>query len=196
MWLSYNVHRVSVRLPVPLAKGILPMEKVTFTIVSAEQDYSAMMKYNMFQKKKILPVTVGGISLLSIVALLGSYLHIFPIPRFLYIMSLIWLLLVFILVLSIKKSLKNTSKASSSLVGRAMEFEVDETGILERDAETESEIKFTWAEGIFEVNEIKDYIFIYVSRNQAFIIPKNQLERETLDNFKTMLKLYGPSVTK
>ncbi|MBQ4505267.1 MAG: YcxB family protein [Firmicutes bacterium] len=172
------------------------MEKVTFTIVSAEQDYSAMMKYNMFQKKKILPVTVGGISLLSIVALLGSYLHIFPIPRFLYIMSLIWLLLVFILVLSIKKSLKNTSKASSSLVGRAMEFEVDETGILERDAETESEIKFTWAEGIFEVNEIKDYIFIYVSRNQAFIIPKNQLERETLDNFKTMLKLYGPSVTK
>ena len=43
--------------PAPLAKGILPMEKVTFKIVSAEQDYSALMKYNMFQKKKALPLT-------------------------------------------------------------------------------------------------------------------------------------------
>ena len=71
-----------------------------------------------------------------------------------------------------------------------------ETGILERDAETESEIKFTWADGIYEVNEIKKYIFIYVSRNQAFIIPKDQLDPETLDKFKNMLKLYGPASTK
>ncbi|MBR4074005.1 MAG: hypothetical protein IKK22_01150, partial [Firmicutes bacterium] len=91
------------------------MEKVTFTIVSAEQDYSAMMKYNMFQKNKKLPAIVGGISFLSVVSLVGSYLHIFPIPRFLYIMSLIWLLMVFILALNIKKTMKNTAKASSTL---------------------------------------------------------------------------------
>ena len=171
------------------------MEKVTFKIVSAEQDYSALMKYNMFQKKKILPMTVGGISLLSIVALLGSYLHIFPIPRFLYIMSLIWLFLVFILVMNIRKQLKNTGKAAASLVGRIMEFEVDETGILERDAETEAEIHLPW-EHIHEVDEIKDYIFIYVTRNQCFIIPKAQLGEQTTEEFKSVLKKFGPAPVK
>lgn len=171
------------------------MEKVTFKIVSAEQDYSALMKYNMFQKKKILPMTVGGISLLSIVALLGSYLHIFPIPRFLYIMSLIWLVLVAILVLNIKRQLKNTGKAAATLVGRIMEFEVDETGILERDAETEAEIHLPW-EHIHEVDEIKDYLFIYVSRNQCFIIPKAQLGEEKTEEFKSVLKKFGPAPVK
>ena len=171
------------------------MEKVTFKIVSAEQDYSALMKYNMFQKKKILPMTVGGISLLSIVALLGSYLHIFPIPRFLYIMSLIWLVLVAVLVLNIKRQLKNTGKAAATLVGRIMEFEVDETGILERDAETEAEIHLPW-EHIHEVDEIKDYLFIYVSRNQCFIIPKAQLGEEKTEEFKSVLKKFGPAPVK
>jgi len=171
------------------------MEKVTFKIVSAEQDYSALMKYNMFQKKKILPMTVGGISLLSIVALLGSYLHIFPIPRFLYIMSLIWLVLVAILVLNIKRQMKNTGKAAATLVGRIMEFEVDETGILERDAETEAEIHLPW-EHIHEVDEIKDYLFIYVSRNQCFIIPKAQLGEEKTEEFKSVLKKFGPAPVK
>ena len=170
------------------------MEKVTFKIVSAEQDYSALMKYNMFQKKKILPMTVGGISLLSIVALLGSYLHIFPIPRFLYIMSLIWLVLVAILVLNIKRQLKNTGKAAATLVGRIMEFEVDETGILERDAETEAEIHLPW-EHIHEIDETKD-LFIYVSRNQCFIIPKAQLGEEKTEEFKSVLKKFGPAPVK
>jgi len=171
------------------------MEKVTFKIVSAEEDYSALMKYNMFQKKKALPLTVGGISALSVISLVGSYLHIFPIPRFLYIMSLIWLLLVVILVMNIKRQLKNTGKAAASLVGRVMEFEVDETGILERDAETEAEIHLPW-EHIHEVDEIKDYIFIYVTRNQCFIIPKAQLGEQTTEEFKSMLKLYGPAPVK
>ena len=171
------------------------MEKVTFKIVSAEQDYSALMKYNMFQKKKALPLTIGGICLLSIVALAGSYLHLFPIPRFLYIMSLIWLVLTLLLVLNVRKQLKNTSKAAASLVGRIMEFEVDETGILERDAETEAEIHLPW-EHIHEVDEIADYIFIYVTRNQCFIIPKAQLGEETTAEFKKVLKTYGPAPVK
>jgi hypothetical protein len=181
--------------PAPLAKGILPMEKVTFKIVSAEQDYSALMKYNMFQKKKALPLTIGGISLLSIAALAGSYLHLFPIPRFLYIMSMIWIVLVILLIFNVRRQLKNTGKAAASLVGRIMEFEVDETGILERDAETEAEIHLPW-EHIHEVDEIKDYIFIYVSRNQCFIIPKAQLGEETTAEFKSVLQKYGPAPVK
>ena len=171
------------------------MEKVIFKIVSAEEDFSALLKYNMFQKRKTLPTILGGGTALAVIALLGSYLHIFPIPRFLYIVSLIWLVLTFLFVMSTKRQLKTTKKAAAALVGRIMEFEVDETGILERDAETEAEIHLPW-EHIHEVDEIKDYIFIYVTHNQCFIIPKAQLGEETTANLKAILKQYGPTSTK
>ena len=171
------------------------MEKVTFKIVSAEEDFSALLKYNMFQKRKTLPLIVGAGTAVSIISLVGSYLHIFPIPRFLYIMSLIWLVMVVILVITTKKQLKITTKAASGLVGRVMEFEVDETGILERDADTEEDILLPW-EHIHEVDEIKDYIFIYVTHNQCFIIPKAQLGKKTCAELKDALKLYGPAPVK
>ncbi|MBQ8591080.1 MAG: YcxB family protein [Firmicutes bacterium] len=169
------------------------MEKVSFKIVSAEQDFSALLKYNMFQKRKALPIILGVVSTVSVVSLLGSYLHIFPIPRFLYIMSMIWLVLILIFILTTRKQLKITTKAASGLVGRVMEFEVDESGILERDAETAEDIHLPW-EYIHEVDETKDYIFIYVTHNQCFIIPKAQLGKQTTDELKAVLKLYGPAV--
>jgi len=170
------------------------MEKVTFKIVSAEEDYKALLKYNML-RKKMVPVTAAVGTAVAVIALAGSMLHLFPIPMILYYFSLAWILLMFFALFSVRGQLKNTSRAARALVGRVMEFEIGESGILERDAETEAEIELPW-DHIHEVKETREYFFIYVTHNQCFIIPKAQIGEETSEQLDKVLKFYGPTAEK
>ena len=171
------------------------MEKVSFKIVSAEEDYKALLKYNMFQKQKKIPLILGIGTAIAALSLLGSWLHIFPIPLILYYISFAWLILMAIFLISIRGQMKNTSKAAQALVGRMMEFEIGEDGILERDAETEAEIQLPWNH-IHEVVQTKKFFFIYVTHNQCFIISKEQIGQENCEALEKILAFYGPKSDK
>lgn len=170
------------------------MEKVTFKIVSAEQDYKALLKYNML-RKKMVPAIVSAGTAAAIILLAGSRLHLFPIPVFLYYASIAWILLMCFMFFSVRNQMKNTIRAAKALVGRIMEFEIDEQGILERDAETRAEIQLPWNH-IHEVKETREYFFIYVTHNQCFIIPKAQIGEKSSKELKEVLRLYGPRAEK
>lgn len=165
------------------------MEKVTFKIVSAQEDYKALLKYNMFRKKTV-PVAGAIGTAIAVVALAGSALHLFPIPMILYYFSIAWLLLVGFFAITIFSQVRGTSKAAQALVGRIMEFEIGENGILERDEETEAEVELPWNH-IHAVKQTRDYFFIYVTHNQCFIIPKAQIGEETSARLEEVLNFYG-----
>lgn len=167
------------------------MEKLTFKIVSAPEDYNALIMYNLLRKKIQLPIIIGLATVVSIVALVGSFLRLFPIPQFLYWVAIAWLIMLVISIFSLRRQMRSMNESANSLVGRLMEFEIDEAGIRERDVETDADIMMTWSQ-ICDVRQTKDYYFIYVAQSQCFIISKEQIGAETCTKLDDMLKTYGP----
>ncbi len=115
------------------------MEKVTFKIVSAQEDYKALLKYNMFRKKTV-PVAGAIGTAIAVVALAGSALHLFPIPMILYYFSIAWLLLVGFFAITIFSQVRGTSKAAQALEVLLRKLESGKTAILDGVKETEPEV--------------------------------------------------------
>ncbi len=168
------------------------MEKLTFKVVSAPEDYNALVMYNLLKKKVQLPIIIGSATAVSILVLLGAFLHLFPIPQFLYWICVAWLVMFAVSVFSLRRQMRLTSQSASSLVGRLMEFEIDATGIRERDTETNAEIQIPWGQ-VNDLRQTKAYYFIYVAQNQCFIISKEQIGAEACAQLAEMLRIYGPA---
>ncbi len=154
--------------------------KVEFDINLSEKDlYRFSMYHNYTSLQGLLSIFVG----------VGAFAAaIFTRDRVETTYTLLYLILGAAILIYMPATLRISTKhqmARNAQLRQALHYLVDETGVTVKQSEEVAELPWTQ---VYRMKETKRNILIYSTRINAFILPKEQLSAETLENLKKIGK--------
>lgn len=78
-------------------------------------------------------------------------------------------------------------KKDTSVIGHHYKYLFDENGINLYDETAATTALFAWAT-MLNMYEVKDYFYVFMSKQNAIILPKRCLNAEDMDDFREVLK--------
>lgn len=100
-----------------------------------------------------------------------------------------------ILILFVPKLLvKNNLRHSQNIIGSINTYTFNEDGIrissVSKDAESQSNVHYQFLRNVYET---KEYFYLFIHSNQAYIVNKTGMQRDTLEQIRTILSSRMPN---
>jgi hypothetical protein len=160
--------------------GVSTMNEIIIDTTCSEEDYIAFNFYtlNKYYKSKLLIVMMLILGVLMVIT--GLFIE-----ELFILIALGVGLLVFSLVYIpiLKRNIKKMYKASP-LMKQQSTLTVDNEKLIEVSEVSQSTL--TW-DKILQIGESDKYIYIFISKIQAYIIKKSKLREEELSNLKLFI---------
>ena len=103
------------------------------------------------------------------------------------VMSYVAIIVVIVSYILPEFSARRAIQKDTAVVGQTFRYVFNEEGLNLLDVTTNSANLLPWA-SLLNVYETKEYVFVFLSKQQALIVPKRCLSTEDMDDFRELLK--------
>ncbi len=161
--------------------------KITLRTKTTAADFKALTFFNLFRKKRLMPVFLIFGALLSLAAIIGRLGGFVPMSDWYFYVCIAFLGLLLLQYLIFEFSVKKFLASDKLVTENERTVAIDEEGIEVEGGKENSAGVYRW-DMLYHAYETKKYYYLYINTAQAIILPKRDFGNGEIPTVEKLIR--------